>query len=435
MWKDWVGRTIGGKYPLQGYLGGSDHSAVFLSVAQDGSGEAGPVAIKLIPADANDVDRQLRRWNQARELNHPNLLRILEAGREGEALLYVVQEYADENLAQVVPERALTADEVRGMMPPILAGLRFLHGKGFVHGHIQPSNILAIGDQVKLSADGLMKPGLKPVPNVPGAYDAPETAVGGLGPANDVWQLGVTLVEVMTQRRPIRNANAGAPQVPAEVGEPFGEIAKYCLQLDAARRWTIQEIEGRLAGRPVLRPAVGTAQIESPEEKGHAWKYAAALGLTGVLAAGVFLVVRPKAMPGDSHATTSPSESGQSAAETKGAGGDAGTVGGTEASAVHPGDEVTRRVLPEVSKGARRTIHGKIEVRVKVRVDAEGNVAKAKVESGRPSRYFKRVALEAAQDWKFIPVKRGEDPAAREWRLEFDFTRGGTEASAMRSRH
>jgi TonB family protein len=85
-------------------------------------------------------------------------------------------------------------------------------------------------------------------------------------------------------------------------------------------------------------------------------------------------------------------------------------------------------VLPDVSAGGRRSIHGKIAVRVKVTVDAAGNVAKAKLESGRASSYFKRVAMEAARDWKFSPAASGGP--SREWKLEFDFTRAKTEASA-----
>ena len=30
-WKSWEGRTVDGKFPLRQYLGGSDHSAVFLT--------------------------------------------------------------------------------------------------------------------------------------------------------------------------------------------------------------------------------------------------------------------------------------------------------------------------------------------------------------------------------------------------------------------
>ena len=74
------------------------------------------------------------------------------------------------------------------------------------------------------------------------------------------------------------------------------------------------------------------------------------------------------------------------------------------------------RVMPQVSPSARRTIQGKIKVRVKVEVDAAGNVTEAQFESAGPSKYFSRRALEAARDWKFAPAQAGES-GTREWKL------------------
>src|SRR5208282_3466457 len=153
-WKEWEGRTVDGRFSLQSYLGGSGHSAVFLTSAPgDGTpkdGEASErAAIKLIAADL-DAERQLLRWQAAGELKHPNLIRIFQAGRcelEGTSLLYVVMEYAEENLSQILPERALTAEETRGMLAPVLLALQYAHEKKLVHEHIQPSNILAVGDE------------------------------------------------------------------------------------------------------------------------------------------------------------------------------------------------------------------------------------------------------------------------------------------------
>ena len=202
------------------------------------------------------------RWKAARELSHPNLIRIFEAGRcelDGTALLYVVEEYAEENLSQILPERALTAEETRGMLPPILRALQYVHDKGFVHGHIQPSNILAIGDQVKLSSDSLVVAGERSSgAGATSAYDPPEAATGVASTAGDVWQLGMTLVEALTQRLPVWDrGRPSAPEVPAAVPEPFREIAAHCLQMDAGKRWTLAQIcRSESASRK--RPAVPT---------------------------------------------------------------------------------------------------------------------------------------------------------------------------------
>src|SRR5450759_5433145 len=79
-WKQWEGRTVDGRFALQSYSGGSDHSAVFLTFRQGAAGDSEKAALKLISVPA-DAEKQLLRWKLAGELNHPNLIRIFEAGR------------------------------------------------------------------------------------------------------------------------------------------------------------------------------------------------------------------------------------------------------------------------------------------------------------------------------------------------------------------
>jgi TonB family protein len=103
------------------------------------------------------------------------------------------------------------------------------------------------------------------------------------------------------------------------------------------------------------------------------------------------------------------------------------------ANANSPGT-VLNRVLPNPSVSARNTIHGKIKVRVKVDVDSSGNVAGAKFVTVGPSKYFSRLAMEAARQWKFKPPTAKGQPSRSEWTLLFEFTRGGTEAVPQESR-
>ncbi len=437
-WKQWEGRTVNGRFPLQSYLGGSDHSAVFLTLVRTAAGDSEKAAIKLISAGATDAEKQLFRWKCAGELNHPNLIRIFEAGRcqlESTDLLYVVEEYAEENLSQILPERALTAEEARAMLPPVLRALQFVHDKGFVHGHIQPSNILAIGDRVKLSSDALDVPGESSRrTGTSSAYDPPEAAMvtGVLSTAADVWQLGITLVEVLTRRLPVWDgAGTNAPTLPATipptVPEPFREIADHCLQMDAGKRWTMAEIGDRLASARVesALPGPASAQpsaIAGQRKESAKWSYW--LGLAALVAIAVFLIVRQKP---SSPPTELPSTQAPQGAATENPPPATATTNPDNQSGV------VRRVMPEVSPNARRTIQGKIKVRVKVEVDAAGNVTDATLESAGPSKYFARIALAAARDWKFSPAQAGEQGAAREWKLQFAFSRTGTEVSAVRT--
>src|ERR1700688_3092854 len=193
-WKQWEGQIVNGTFPLRQYLGGSEHSAVFLTERR--GREPQRAVIKLIPADPATAGVQLSRWEATAKVSHPHLLRLFETGScqlDKLVLLYVVMEYAEENLGQILPQRPLTPEETRDLLEPALDALAFIHGKGLVHGRLKPSNVMAAQDQLKLSSDSLMKAG-EPVAGSAwaSAYDAPEIASGKILPASDSWSLGVT---------------------------------------------------------------------------------------------------------------------------------------------------------------------------------------------------------------------------------------------------
>src|SRR5215470_8806131 len=191
-----LGQLADGRFPLRKLLGVSQNSAVFLTYTrpEHPSDPALDAAIKLIPEDASTSDIQLARWRAAAALSHPGLLRILHCGRcviDGASCLYIVTELADEDLGQLLPTRALTPDETRGMLAAVLPTLDFLHESGFVHGELKPSNIHAIGDNVKLSADRILPAGESASSwPVAAPFAAPESR---LFPASDIWSLGVCL--------------------------------------------------------------------------------------------------------------------------------------------------------------------------------------------------------------------------------------------------
>src|SRR5690349_4787612 len=141
-WKQFEGRVVNKEFRLGEYLGGSEYAGVFLT--QYGP-ESRKAAVKLIPIGTWDpamAEAELSRLQSARELSHPHLLQIFQVGRarvDDAELLFAVMECAEENLSQFLPERALTAGEVREMLKPTLEALTYLHAKGFVHGHLKPS--------------------------------------------------------------------------------------------------------------------------------------------------------------------------------------------------------------------------------------------------------------------------------------------------------
>jgi TonB family protein len=248
-WKECEGQLIDGQFSLIEHVGGSDHSVVFRT--QRGKSQPEKAAIKFIQIDPAKADAQLARWKQASQLAHPNLIKLFESGRcqlAGMDLLYVVMEYASENLAQFLPNRALSPDETRDMLEPFIETLTYLHGKGVIQGGIKPGNILAIDDQLKLSSDSIRRIGEGPLGGAKSdVYTAPEAAHGEFSKASDIWALGVTLTESLTQRTPEPGEVAsGEVQVPDSVPQPFLDIVSHALRSKPGDRWTIAQISAKL---------------------------------------------------------------------------------------------------------------------------------------------------------------------------------------------
>jgi TonB family protein len=83
--------------------------------------------------------------------------------------------------------------------------------------------------------------------------------------------------------------------------------------------------------------------------------------------------------------------------------------------------------MPEDRAHADRTIHGKVALRVRLAVDREGNVSDATLDQPGPSRYFDKIALEAARKWRFRPPQVNGSPAPSTWLVRFEFRRDRTD--------
>lgn len=427
---DWVGRVIDGRFTLLQWLGGSGSSGVFLTELEGhGSQKA---ALKFIAADAREAELYIASWTVTRPLSHPHLMRLFHTGRceiDAAPLLFEVTEYAEENLAEILPERALTPTETGEMLDPVLDALSFLHEKGFVHGRLKPSNIMVVNDQVKLSRDRLFVSG-EGGAHLPaaGPYNAPESMSGTITPAADVWSLGVIIVEALTQHPPVWDSSAQSePVVPQSISQPFFGIAQECLRLDPARRCTLSEVKARLEPvqiQPVQAEKAGGTR--SPRRTVTVLIVAAAVVLLAVIAALVLrshetptLVATEAQQPEPAHAKPSPQSPAPRIKAAKSA---ASTARGEVVEG-----SVAERVLPDVLPAATASIHGQFNLSIRVAVDSAGNVSKAEFDSPGPSKYFGRVAREAAQRWKFKPPQVGGQPVPSEWLLQFQFTQSGTE--------
>ena len=458
-WQQWEGRVINERFPLQQYLGGSKESAVYLTEINGSK-----AAIKFIPSDAADAQARASRWGSAGKLFHPHLLQILATGRwraeDEPEMRFAVMEYADENLAEILPQRRLKPGEAIEMLLPTLDVLDYLHGHGMVHGNIKPANIMAAGDELKLSSDGIRHVGSSEEPTESRTiYDAPERAKGAISPSGDIWSLGIVLVESLTNRLPTREGTDETdPELPENIPPPFDDIARHCLSSDPGRRWSTAEIRECLSRTPTeAKEEVAKQDISAvrEEQEAHApateihasplrgsdtivesqgrigkqrgFRLAMAVIVTLVaIAASVRLFHHSSEIPQPA-STTSAVQSAESSVHPT-------TSNGLPVSKPTTGSvdhgEVTHKVMPDVPPNARNTITGTVRVTVKVAVDASGAVSHASVILRGPSEYFANQALQAARKWTFTPPTIDGRAIPSEWSLTFEFKSNGTKAVA-----
>jgi TonB family protein len=455
IWAKWEGHVINGMFPLRRFLGGSDHSGVFLTEFK--ARNLPNAALKLVPAIPTLTEAQLSHWTTAAALSHPHLIRLFEAGRcqlGGLQFLFVVMEYAEQTLSQILPQRALTPDEVREMLLPILAALAFLHRKHLVQGQLKPANILVIGDQLKLASDTI-RPAGEPTARIAqrSVYDPPEAVNGSCSAAGDTWSLGVTVVEALTQHPPAwPDKRFDTVSLPTAFPPMFVGMVRQCLNPDPAKRPTVADLEAQLKPLPqapvvsapqptapvpqplvplpdaLLRqvPSRATPAKESPKQR----FFVAALAVVLVVLLAVWAGLR------SNHASRNPETPRSAPPEVSAPSSSAQTADSKLALSrriSRPSDQPVRPLandspsvlheeIPDVPRSARDTIRGRIKVAVRVTVDNSGSVTYAVLENPGASKYFARLATEAAKKWKFAPA---DNQASRKWLLRFEFTRGG----------
>jgi hypothetical protein len=217
------GHRVGGKYELVRRLGHGGMADVYEALRlSDGT----PVALKLFPPQllANQalVTRFRGEAAQARELDHPNVVTVLDHG-QGLFELYLVMPLAqgwhkpDATVALDAGQldRPLGPDVAVDIARQVCEALEAVHQHGIVHRDVKPSNLLLFADkQVKLADFGIARARdqialtMTGIPLGTPEYMSPEQAEGSreLTPASDIYSLGVVLYELLTGQNPFKRS-------------------------------------------------------------------------------------------------------------------------------------------------------------------------------------------------------------------------------------
>lgn len=278
------------------------------------------VALKMILSGSHASKEDLRRFRHEAEtiasLQHPNLIQVYEVG-EQEGRAYFSMEYVEgRTLDDHAAGQAQPPRQVAELVATLARTMHAVHQKGIIHRDLKPSNVLITPEGVaKIMDFGLAKrmdstKGVTLTGDIVGTprYMAPEQAAGKskqVGPATDIYALGVILYELLAgippfqadsaydtimmvmreEAVPLRRFN---PKVPADLET----ICLKCLQKDPAKRYgtalAFAEDLGRfLANEPIAARPTG------PLERAIKWmkRRPAMATLLGVSAMAVVVLL------------------------------------------------------------------------------------------------------------------------------------------------
>ncbi|MCK6511579.1 serine/threonine protein kinase [Myxococcota bacterium] len=265
-----IGEVIGQRYRILRVIGRGGMGVVY-KVEHIVMGKI--MAMKLLHGHINNRQNAIKRFRQeikiVSRLSHVNTISVFDCGVTADGNLFIVMEY----LRGTDLERLLEHQQYLGCIRAariarqICASLAEAHEIGIIHRDIKPANVILLRDRgaedfVKVLDFGiakLLEPGQNMVTEVglivgTPYYMSPEQAMGrmDLGPAVDIYSLGVVLYEMVAGRLPFLGENTAdyihahlniEPPRPStvsmfqDIDRELDELIMQALQKDQRRRF------------------------------------------------------------------------------------------------------------------------------------------------------------------------------------------------------
>lgn len=305
------GDVFAGRYGIEAFVGRGGFSYVYRAWDQT---TGTTVALKFLAAreaGRDLVERMRRELRLARDLRHPNIVRVFELHEVEEFYCLAMEYVAGRTLKEEILERSpLPLDEARALLLQLASAMAAVHAAGIVHRDLKPQNaVVTEKREVKLLDFGLARTpdstGLTTTGTILGTpdYMAPEQVEGGKADSrSDVYSLGIIAYELLVGRPPfsgdsplavalqhvrarVQDPRVGRPEVPADLSR----LVLALTEPDPARRpASAQELLVGLAGQggrvtapprrglrsgsgPVLRLAAAAALVVAVVAGGAAW--------------------------------------------------------------------------------------------------------------------------------------------------------------------
>lgn len=207
---EWIGR-----YTLVEFIGEGAHGAVWS--ARTPPPLSRPVAVKRLhsPARAVELERLEREAVVLAQLDHPNILRLIDVVTDHEGVALVTELAVGGSVAERLLRGPVEPPVAVSWLLPLAEALGSAHRRRVVHGDVKPANVLLTADDLPLLADFGLATWLGRAAEdpelLPGAIEGTEGFVapevlGGVAPTvrSDVYSFGVTAYALLTGRLPER---------------------------------------------------------------------------------------------------------------------------------------------------------------------------------------------------------------------------------------
>ena len=236
LFQEYVGREIGG-CRLERRIGAGGMGVVFEARHQAlHKRVAVKMLLPVLVADQVFVKRFMAEARMAAQVEHPNIVQVLNVGRDGDVYFMVLQFIEGESLRDLMSRGPLDPDEAARIALQAARGLAAAHKKGIVHRDVKPENILIDGEGVARVVDmGLSKSlttSESAVLTAPGTamgtpnYISPEqaTEASTVDARADIYSLGATLYHAISGAPPFEGPSALAVMT-KHLSEPLAPLS------------------------------------------------------------------------------------------------------------------------------------------------------------------------------------------------------------------